>query len=47
MKKDWSIEAKQRLAERLLKRLRESNFFDSNANKQKNLDKITDDFHRY
>lgn len=48
MKKDaWSKEAKQRLAERLLKRLQDDNTFDSYENKKKNLDKITDDFHRY
>ena len=48
MKKEgWSKEAKHRHADRLLKRLQESNFFDSYANKKKNLDKITDDFTRY
>ena len=47
MKKDWSKEAKERHAARFLKRLQDDNSFDSNANKQKNLDKITDDFPRY
>ena len=48
MKKDgWSKEAKERHAERLLKRLKDDNTFDSYDNKRKNLDRITDDFHRY
>ena len=46
-KKCWSIEAKQRLAKRLLEHIKNPTTFNSYDNKKKNLDKITDDFPRY
>ena len=46
-KKDWSKEAKERLAKRLLEQIKNPKIFDSNDNKRKNLNKITDDFPRY
>ena len=48
MKKEhWSKEAKERHAKRMLDTIRNPKNFDSNDNKRKNLEKITDDFPRY
>ena len=46
-KEHWSKEAKERLAKRLLEQIKNPKIFDSNDNKRKNLNKITDDFPRY
>jgi len=46
-KEQWTKEAKERHAKKLLEQIKNPRIFNSYDNKKKNLEKITDDFPRY